>query len=136
LAKVDGQLADRQILIVEDELIIAWELQAIVEALGASVLGPAASVSKALALLSQQSSDAAILDINLQGQIITPVAKECERRNVPFAVVTGYGRLHLDEPLLEVAPRVRKPFNRGDIAAALNTLLIDTPGHRVRSVRV
>jgi CheY-like chemotaxis protein len=123
LAQVIDHLGGQQILIVEDELIIAWELQSIVEALGGSALGPVPSVPAALELLGEHTPDAALLDVNLQGQMVTPVARECQRRNIPFAMVTGYGRLRLDEPLLELAPRVRKPFNLRDLTIALRGLL-------------
>jgi CheY-like chemotaxis protein len=123
LVQFNDRLGGRQILIVEDEVIIAWELQGIVEALGGSVLGPVPSVPAALGLLGQQRPDAALLDVNLHGEKVTPVARECQRRKIPFAIVTAYGRLRLNEPLLESAPRIRKPFNLRDLAVALNALL-------------
>jgi hypothetical protein len=59
----------------------------------------------------------------LQGATVLPVAQECQLRKIPFVVITGYGRLPLDEPLLNDAVRVRKPFNKNDIAKALATLM-------------
>ena len=123
LVKFNDRLGGHRILIVEDELIIAWELQDIVEALGGSVLGPIPSVPAALRLLGQQRPDAALLDVNLQGQKVTPVAIECQRRNIPFAIVTAYGGLCLNEPVLESAPRVWKPVNLHDIAVALSAII-------------
>lgn len=119
MAQANGDLADRQILVVEDELIIAWQIQAIVESLGCAVAGPVSSVGAALALLRTTTPDAALLDVNLQGATVLPVAQECQLRNIPFVVITGYGRLPLDEPLLNGAVRVRKPFNKSDIANAV-----------------
>jgi two-component SAPR family response regulator len=112
-----------EILIVEDELIIAWAIQAIVEALGYTVSGPVPSVGAALNLLRNSSPNAAFLDVNLQGVTVLPVAQECQRRDIPFVLITGYGRLPLDEPLLNNAMRVRKPFNETDIAKALSSVM-------------
>jgi CheY-like chemotaxis protein len=109
----------RRLLIVEDELLVALELQHIVEQLGGTVVGPAGSVEGALQLLSDTTPDAALLDANLRGERVTPVAQACGDRTIPFALVTGYGRLELEEPLLQSAPRAHKPFDRRDIQKVL-----------------
>jgi DNA-binding LytR/AlgR family response regulator len=113
----------RRLLIVEDELLIALELQHIAEHLGCTVVGPAGSVEGALQLLSGATPDAALLDVNLGEGRVTPVAQACWDRSVPFALVTGYGRLQLEEPLLQSAPRVRKPFDRRAIHKVLAIVL-------------
>jgi DNA-binding LytR/AlgR family response regulator len=112
-----------RLLIVEDELLIALELQSIVEQLGGTVVGPAGSVEAALQLLSDAAPNAALLDVNLHEGRVTPVAQACWDRSVPFALVTGYGRLELEEPLLQSAPRVRKPFDRRAIHKVLAMVL-------------
>jgi CheY-like chemotaxis protein len=117
----------RRLLIVEDELLIALELQSIVEQLGGTVVGPAGSAEGALQLLSDTTPDAALLDVNLREARVTPVAQACRDRSVPFALVTGYGRLKLEEPLLQAAPRVSKPF---DSRAIHNVLAILLEGDR------
>ena len=113
----------RRLLIVEDELLIALELQRIFEQLGGTVVGPAGSVEGALRLLSETTPDAALLDANLREGRVTPVAQACRDRSVPFALVTGYGRLELEEPLLQSAPRVRKPFDSRAIHKVLAIVL-------------
>jgi CheY-like chemotaxis protein len=113
----------RRLLIVEDELLIALELQHIVEQLGATVVGPAGSVEGALQLLSETTPDAALLDANLGEDRVTPVAQACRDRSIPFALVTGYGRLELEESLLQSAPRARKPFDRRAIHKVLALVL-------------
>ena len=112
-----------RLLIVEDELLIALELQSIVEQLGGTVVGPAGSVGGALQLLSDTTPNAALLDVTLREGRVTPVAQACRNQNVPFALVTGYGRLELDEPLLQSAPRVRKPFDSRAIHKVLAIML-------------
>ena len=117
-------------LIAEDELLIALELKGIVEQLGCIVIGPAGSVDAALDLLSASITlpDAALLDVNLRENRVTPVAQACNNRHVPFALVTGYGRLVFDETLLQSAPRVRKPFDGPAIGRVLAELLSATSG--------
>jgi CheY-like chemotaxis protein len=124
---VDQPFTGSRLLIVEDELLIALELQSIVEQLGGTVVGPARSVEGALQLLCDTTPNAALLDVNLREGRVTPVAQACRDRSVPFALVTGYGRLELDEPLLQSAPRVRKPF---DTRAIHKVLVIVLKGDR------
>jgi DNA-binding NtrC family response regulator len=116
-------ITGQRLLIVEDELLIALELQHIVEQLGGTVVGPTGSVEGALQLLSDATPNAALLDVNLREGRVTPVAQACWDRSIPFVLVTGYGRLELEEPLLQSAPRVRKPFDRRSIHKVLAIVL-------------
>jgi len=113
----------RRLLIVEDEFLIALELKRIIEELGGSVIGPVGSVESALQLLSNTTADAALLDVNLRERRVMPVAEACQAKGIPFALVTAYGRLELDQPLLQSAPRVHKPFDRRTIRTVLTVLL-------------
>jgi DNA-binding LytR/AlgR family response regulator len=117
-------LAGRRFLVVEDEWLIALELQRIVEQLGGSVIGPVGSVESALQILATATPDVALLDVNLNERHVTPVAEACQDKGIPFALVTGYGRLELEEPLLQSAPRVHKPFDRRAIHKVLARVLI------------
>jgi two-component system, response regulator PdtaR len=119
----DRCFPELQLLIVEDEFLIALALQDIVEQLGGTVVGPAGSVESALQLLSDATPNAALLDVNLREGRVTPVAQACRDRSIPFALVTGYGRLELDEPLLQAAPRVHKPFDSRAIHKVLAIVL-------------
>jgi CheY-like chemotaxis protein len=77
--------------VVEDEMLVAWLLEAILCDLGCSVVGPTSSVDQApLAVLDAQPIDAALLDVNLNGQKSFPVADVLAVRAVPFSFSTGY----------------------------------------------
>lgn len=79
------------VLLVEDEFMLAQDLRQELEDLGAIVLGPEPSVEQALARVSDESRiDVAILDVNLNGRMVYPVAEVLEARDVPFLFVTGY----------------------------------------------
>src|SRR5436189_372660 len=85
-------LRGRCLLVVEDEYLIAADLTASLESLGVQVIGPAASVEEALALVHNNSDriDGAVLDINLRNERVYPVADVLMARGVPFVFTTGY----------------------------------------------
>lgn len=123
-----GPLAGLRVLVVEDEWLIASELERILGERGCVVVGPAARVAEALQMVAGESFDAALLDANLAGEIATPVAAALAARGTPFAVVTGYDRDQLPEGPLREVPRVRKPFTPDLIAEALSGLVTAKPG--------
>lgn len=83
-------LAGQRVLIVEDEALVAMELSHILTAAGAKVIGPAGDIDDALALVEAGGVDRALLDINLGGRMVTPVASALSRRSIPFIYLTGY----------------------------------------------
>lgn len=88
----DGKLTGRRILIVEDEAMIALNLQFAVEDEGAEVVGPALTLDRALATTREDAAiDAAILDVDVGGKDVFPVAEMLVRRSVPFVFHTGHG---------------------------------------------
>ena len=101
-----------QILIVEDEFVIAMELALTLRSAGYEVLGPALSVSEALRMLRAERPDAAVLDVNLAGEWVTPVAEVLRAMFVPFILASGYGPTDLQaEPVLRDAVNVGKPWS-------------------------
>ncbi len=114
----DG-LKGRRILLVEDEYFIADDLRRSLSAEGAAVLGPASTVAEALALVfSDGPIDGAILDINLHGEMIYPVADELTKRGVPFLFLTGYEARDLPSRFAQT-PCCQKPAEMHRILAAL-----------------
>src|SRR5690349_6230290 len=89
----DGPFFGRRVLLIEDEMMVAMLLKDILADLGFTVVGSAARVEHALALIEAAGAlDAAVLDINLNGQMSYPVADALVARRVPFLLATGYGR--------------------------------------------
>ena len=99
------------VLVVEDEFLLAMELEALLEQRGCRVLGPVATIDRALAVLERHRPAAAVLDVNLKGTRATPVAAALQDRGVPFVLVTGYSDLQLNEPELKGRPRLDKPLD-------------------------
>jgi CheY-like chemotaxis protein len=84
-------LRDRRILVVEDEYLIALNLQDSLETAGSVVLGPVSSVEKAISKIeSEPHIDAAVLDVNLGGVLAYPVADMLVAREIPFIFTSGY----------------------------------------------
>ncbi|HYZ41376.1 MAG TPA: response regulator [Stellaceae bacterium] len=111
-------LEGMKILVVEDEFLVAMLLQDMLESAGCTVSGPIAHVAEALDAVDHETYDAAVLDVNLGGERIDPVAHALSDRNIPFVFVTGYGVAALPEAYAE-RPRLRKPFRMAELLGTL-----------------
>jgi len=111
----------KRILVVEDEALVALLVEDALADAGFDVLGPAATVSEALALLGRETPDAVVLDLNLAGESSTPVADALTRLGIPYVIATGYGAAALP-PGHERAAVLAKPYDPNDLAAVLERL--------------
>jgi CheY-like chemotaxis protein len=119
-----ADLGGCRILLVEDNFLLAMEIEGVLSGRGYVVLGPVGTVEQALALLERENDpDAAILDVDLQGRWVTPVAAALFARDVPFVLVTGYADLQLAPPELRGRPRLDKPVSGSQLLRALDQLL-------------
>ena len=107
------------VLVVEDEFLIAMDLEHLLRRHGFRVLGPAATVAAALRLLEGKTPDVALLDVNLRGELVTPVAEALRARGVPFVLASAYDRAQLPAEILVAASNVGKPTNERRLLAAL-----------------
>ena len=116
-------LAGRRVLLVEDEVLLALETSATLAALGCEVVGPAGTVAQALRLAKAAGArlDAAVLDANLGGEDVAPVAELLRMRGVKLVIVTGYAGLA--RQWANGAPVLEKPLARGALGAALGDVL-------------
>jgi two-component SAPR family response regulator len=105
------EILGRRVLVVEDEFVIALDLQLALYRLGCEVLGPVASVAESLVLLRHERPDAAVLDINLRDGLVTPVAEQLIVMGVPFVLVTARDTRHLTDGPLRDAPTLGKPVS-------------------------
>jgi CheY-like chemotaxis protein len=119
---MDDRLASRRVLIVEDEPMVAWLLNDMLVDFGCVVVGAADRVAEALAMIEAQPIDAAVLDVNLRGQMSYPVADVLTARGVPFVFTTGYARDRLLEAY-RAFPYLLKPYHRLAMRDALLGLL-------------
>jgi CheY-like chemotaxis protein len=109
-APTSRPLAGRRVLIVEDRYLLASDVAEQVRLLGADVAGPSATVADASAILDAGPVDVALLDIDLDGELVYPVADLLAARGVPFIFVTGYDS-DLLPPSWRTRPRLAKPLD-------------------------
>lgn len=111
----------KRIFVVEDEALVAAMIEDILVELGATVVGPAYSIETALELAANAAFDAALLDINVRGLRIDPVAELLHARGIPMVFASGYGRNGL--PSGAAAIVVEKPFRTEMLTAALSRVV-------------
>jgi DNA-binding response OmpR family regulator len=121
------RLQGLRILIVEDEPLVARLMKDELLEAGAGVIGPAGSVEHALLLIDAAAADrgldAAVLDFNLDGVVVLPVADHLAALGVPFLFATGYGE-GCDRGLHTAMPVLAKPFGPHTLLSALSGLAV------------
>ena len=108
----------KRVLVVEDEPMIRLLLDDMLADLGYTMAAEAGRLDEALTQAKNGKFDVAILDVNLNGQPITPVVEVLVRRGVPFVFVSGYARRGIPEAHSHV-PLLQKPFQSDGLASAL-----------------
>ena len=111
-----------RVLVVEDEYFVAILIEEILESAGCIVTGPIPRLRETLDAAHHDDCDAAVLDVNLAGERINPVADVLAERNVPFVFVTGYGANALPSEYAE-RPHLCKPFRMGDLLCTLSNVV-------------
>lgn len=106
-----ARLPAHRVMVVEDEALVALVLADQLAELGLSVVGPCSSVAEAKAVADEGDFEAAILDVNLGGELVYPVADLLSARGIPFVFVTGYGRESIDRRFADI-PVLEKPVER------------------------
>jgi CheY-like chemotaxis protein len=119
---MNSPFSPRKVLVVEDEMIVAWLLEDMLADLGCAVVGPAASVKQALAMIDAETIDVAVLDVNLKGQMSYPIADVLAARGVPFVFSTGYDKDRLLDGY-RTFPVMQKPFHQSELENMLAQLL-------------
>ena len=114
----ENRLPGLRVLIVEDETLVAMLLEEYLSELGCEVAASVRRVGKGLESLERCEIDAAVLDVNVAGESVYPVAEALERRGIPFVFASGYGAKGVDGNWTE-RPMLQKPFGPQDLKAAL-----------------
>ena len=112
-------LSGRRILVVEDESLVAMLLETILEDMGCTPVGPVANIDEALAVVAgDQALDGALLDVNVAGREVFPVADALKAAGVPFVFSTGYGEGGLPDHWRGQST-IQKPFTEAAVRDAL-----------------
>jgi CheY-like chemotaxis protein len=115
------------VFLVEDEVMIRMMVADMLEELGYSVAAEAGEISEAMKLAQSADFDLAILDVNVNGKMISPVADLIKARQRPFIFATGYGSSGLPEEYRD-RPALQKPFQIETLAKAIATVLTGPAG--------
>jgi CheY-like chemotaxis protein len=116
--KVAAMSGSLRVLIVEDEGFIAMEAEDMLRGFGFDVRASATCVSEAMQCVEAGGFDVALLDVNLRGENVFPVADALAERGIGFAFATGYGREGI-RPDLRDYPVVSKPYAPQELCEAL-----------------
>jgi DNA-binding response OmpR family regulator len=119
---VSVSLNGLRVLVVEDEMLVSMLVEDMLTDFGCSVVGPAPDFDEAMSLASTADIDAALLDVNVAGKAVFPVADALKARGVPFAFASGYGAAGVEGEHAG-APVLQKPFRQSDLERALNGLM-------------
>ena len=120
---MSSRLLGCRVLFVEDEVMVSWILEDMLAELGCNVVGPAARVQQAIAVIEAEGIDLAVLDVNLNGEKSYPVAEVLRELGVPFMFSSGYGRDSMPDDFHAV-PMLQKPYEQATLVAALGQLLL------------
>ncbi|MBY0560477.1 PAS domain S-box protein [Hyphomicrobium sp.] len=118
----ESSFEGKRILIIEDEPLVALDLQDTLESAGAVIVAVIASAADALNVVKSERLDAAVLDGNLHGKPVDEIAAALTRSNVPFVFISGYGRESLPRGFGDV-PLLNKPFSSSGLLDAIRRLL-------------
>ncbi len=112
-----------QVLIVEDQLLIAMDLERMLSGFGITSVISTATVAQALVALASQRFDLAILDLKLEDGTSAAVAEELKLLDVPFVFATGFTDVGMIAPNMENIPVVSKPYDEAQLLATLVAIM-------------
>jgi len=124
LLSIDESLANRRILLAEDEGLIALDVEAMLQTFGCEVVGPLSDLDDILLAIQAQPLDGALLDVNLRGRQVFDILPEFISRNIPVVLASGYDDSSLFPDAFRELPRISKPFDQ----STLNRVCVTTIG--------
>lgn len=128
MAELEGQnsVRGKRVLVVEDWLVVAQEIETLLTDLGCTVVGAVPRLEAALEFARNEPLDAAVLDVNLNDEEVFPVADELLLRGIPFLFMTGYDEQALP-PEFREWPRLEKPFSAEEFSRSLRKAIAMGP---------
>ena len=114
----DDTFESRRILVIEDSPVVGPYTVDILEELGCEVVGPAPNMAAARDMISNETFDAALMDIHIRGERVFTLCEVLEGKGVPFVLTSGYADWTMPEKWQD-RPRLQKPYTIGDVSEAL-----------------
>jgi CheY-like chemotaxis protein len=115
LARPHASLANRRILVAEDEALIALDIEAMLHGFGCQVIGPVSGLDEILRVVDGTPLDGALLDVNLRGRQVFEILPEILRRKIPVVLTSGYDDSTLFPRAFRELPRISKPFDEATL---------------------
>lgn len=123
---LDSALVGLRVLLVEDESLLAMDIELLLQDFGCRMVGWASTLDDALRLAETEEFDLAVLDVSVARKMVFPVAEILARRDIPFLFTTGYGRESVREDLRD-RPILRKPYSPEQLRAAMLIAVVSRP---------
>ena len=120
-------LAGVKVVLVEDESAVALVIEDMLQDLGCELVGSVASLARAEQIVRSEPFDIAVLDVNVRGEPVFPIAYSLVERDIPFLFSTGYGQRAIP-PDLASHPVITKPFSIETLSAGMLAALVGVPG--------
>lgn len=109
MSGLNGGLRGRRVMVLEDDVLIAMDMEDFLLAEGCQVVGPISNVEAALETVETGELDGAVVDLNLRGELSVPVIEALKSRGLPVIVCSGYAELTGVQDMLKDVPMVPKP---------------------------
>ena len=123
----------RRVLVVEDEYLVSLATTDLLESVGCVILGPEARLAKAVRSAESEALDAAVLDIDVAGELVWPVADALLRRSVPFLFLSAYAHQDVVPARFAAVLRLDKPLEKDRLLRCLDTMWVDVDRRAVAS---
>lgn len=123
----------RRVLVVEDEYLVSLATTDLLESVGCVILGPEARLAKAVRSAQSEALDAAVLDIDVAGELVWPVADALLRRSVPFLFLSAYAHQDVVPARFAAVVRLDKPLEKDRLLRCLDTMWVDVDRRAVAS---
>ncbi len=119
-------------LLVEDDLLLAMDMEEFLSDQGFEVVGPFGRLSQALQALAEETPDIAVVDLNLAGELSFPLIDALRETRTPVIVCSGYAELPEFRSKLAGIPLVAKPWSPQPLAQLIDEMLATSPGETLR----
>ena len=123
----NGGLKGRRVMVLEDDVLIAMDMEDFLLGQGCEVVGPLSNVEAALEQVDTAQLDGAVVDLNLRGELSVPVIEALKSRGVPVVVCSGYAELTGVQEMLKDVPMVPKPCDFNALSRILAERFTTTP---------
>jgi PAS domain S-box-containing protein len=122
-ADMRNAAAGKKVLVVEDNGLVAMMLAEVLASAGYTVLGPAQDLASACDMAQRETPDFGVLDVNLNGERVFPVAEILTQRGIPFVFMSGYGESAEWPDQFRATTRIAKPLSDGELLDALRSFI-------------